>query len=195
MAERTYINVVREWGQSIEFGDEYLRGHCSRVAEQATTLAAALKTDSLTRSTIMAAAYLHGVGRLRLPRTIQTKPGILTPGERAIVEQIPVWGADILSNLVLPWDVAPVVRWHNERIDGTGYPDGLHGDAVPLAAQIVGIANVFDAMTSRRAYRPALSPGQAIRELAQSRNRWSAHVLQAYLTQLRATYAGSLSLA
>jgi HD-GYP domain-containing protein (c-di-GMP phosphodiesterase class II) len=195
MAERTYLNVVREWGQSIEFGDEYLRGHCSRVADHAAALAATLKTNRETRMAIFVGAYLHGVGRLRVPRTIQNKPGMLTLNERTNVQQIPVWGTEILSKITLPWDVTPIVRWHNERFDGTGYPDALRGDEIPMSAQIVGIANVFDAMTSPRSYRPALRPVQAVRELAHFRAWWSDEVFQAYVTQLQAIYAGSLRLA
>lgn len=195
LAERTYLNVVREWGQSIEFGDEYRRGHCARVAEHAGNLAAALTNDAKMRTTILAGSYLFGVGRLRVPRTIQTKAGALTPNERATIEQIPVWGTEIVSKINLPWDVTPIVRWHTERCDGTGYPDGLRGDAIPLPAQVVGITNVFVAMTSPRAHRPAQRPGQAIREISQMKGRWSEDVLRTYLGQLRAIYPGPLSLA
>jgi HD-GYP domain-containing protein (c-di-GMP phosphodiesterase class II) len=195
MAERTYLNVVREWGQSIEFGDEYLRGHCSRVAEHATSLATVLGADAEMRTTIFVGAYLHGVGRLRVPRTIQNKPGVLTLSERATIQQIPVWGTEILSKITLPWDVTPIVRWHNERFDGTGYPDALRSDEIPLSAQIVGIANVFDALISPRAHRQALRPSQAVRELAYFKGRWSERVFESYVTQLQSIYSGSLRLA
>ncbi len=195
MAERTYLNVVREWGQSIEFGDHYLRGHCSRVAEHATALAMTLGMDTEARTTIFVGAYLHGVGRLRVPRMIQNKPGVLTLNERATMQQIPVWGTEILSKITLPWDVTPIVRWHNERVDGTGYPDALRGDEIPMAAQVVGIANVFDALISPRAHRQALRPGQAVRELARFKDRWSREVFESYLTQLQTVYSGSLRLA
>jgi HD-GYP domain-containing protein (c-di-GMP phosphodiesterase class II) len=192
--EHTSLTVVRDWGESIEFGDDYLRGHCSRVAEHADGLAESLGIDPRTRATILAGAYLHLVGRLRLPRAIQTKAGLLTPVERATVQRIPVWGAEILANSALPWDVRPIVRWHNERIDGTGYPDRLHGDQIPLAAQIVGIANVFVALTSARAHRPAMPAAQAVRRLAQFRTCWSDELFHAYIAQLQEIYAGSLCL-
>jgi HD-GYP domain-containing protein (c-di-GMP phosphodiesterase class II) len=194
-AERNFLDVVRQWGQSIEFGDNYFRGHCSRVAEHAAALATELQVDPGTRMTILVGAHLHGLGRMRMPRTLRTKAGTLTPHERAAIREIPVWGTEILSKIKLPWDVAPIVRWHNEHADGSGYPDGLRGDEIPLAAQIVGIANVFDAMTSQRPHRPALRPSMAVRALAQVREWWSAEVFQAYLTRLQAIYAGSLCLA
>jgi len=194
MAERACFNVVREWGQSIEFGDDFLRGHCARVAAHATALATTLGTDAQARTTILVGAYLHGLGRLRVPRAIQHKPGALTPPERATVQESPVWGAAILSKITLPWDVTPIVRWHNERFDGTGYPDGLRGGAIPLSAQIVGIANVFDAMISPRAHRAAMRPAQAIRELARCRSWWSDEVFLAYLAQLQTEFLGSLCL-
>lgn len=195
LAERDALNVMREWGQSIEFGDPYLRGHCSRVAEHAAELATALGMDSQTRMTIVAGAYLHGVGRMRVPPAVQNKPATLTPQERVTVQQIPVWGTEILSKVRMPWDVTPIVRWHNERADGTGYPDALRGDEIPLEAQIVGIANVFDALTSPRPHRPALKPAQAVRTLARSENSWSAELFHTYLHQLQTRYPGSLRLA
>ena len=195
IAERNAFDIVREWGQSIEFADEYFRGHGVRVAEHAAALAAALRVDKRTRMTIVAGAYLHGVGRMRVPHAVLNKPGALTLHERSTVQQIPVWGTEIIANVELPWDVAPVVRWHNERADGTGYPDALRGDEIPLPAQIVGIANVFDALISPRAHRAALKPAQAIRALVRSRSSWSAALFDAYLNQLKARYPGSLSLA
>lgn len=193
-AERTSLNVVRDWGQSIEFGEDCFRGHCSRVAQHAAALAASLEIDPRSRTTILAGAYLHAVGRLRLPRVIQSKSGLLTPSEWATVQQIPVWGTEILAKSALPWDVTPIVRWYNERVDGTGYPDGLRGDEFPLSAQIVGIANVFVAMTSPRAHRPAIPPALAVRQLAQFKDRWSAELLRAYLAHLQSIYRGSLCL-
>lgn len=193
--ERKFLDVVREWGQSVEFGDNYFRGHSSRVAEHAAALATELQVEPTMRMTILVGAHLHGLGRMRVPRALRTKPGALTADERATVRQIPVWGTEILSKIRLPWDVASIVRWHSERADGSGYPDGLRGDDIPLAAQIVGIANVFAALTSARPHRPALRPAAAVRTLAQVRDWWSAAVFQTYVGQLQAAYAGSLCLA
>lgn len=193
-AEHTSLAVVRDWGESIEFSDEYLRGHCSRVAEHADVLAASLGIDARSRATILAGAYLHAVGRLRLPRSIQIKPGLLTPSEWESVRQIPVWGTEILAKSALPWDVKPIVRWHNERMDGTGYPDGLRGSEIPILAQIVGMANVFVALTSPRAHRLALPAALAVRRLALFRTRWSGDLLHAYIAQLQEIYTGSLFL-
>ena len=195
MAERTFLGIARAWGQSTEAGDTFFQGHCTRVAEHAAELAAALQMDSCTRMTVIAGAYLHGVGRTRVPREVQQKPNALTPHERFLIEQVPRWGTEILAKAHMPWDVTPIVRWHNERADGTGYPDALHGDEIPLPAQVVGIANVFDALTSPRAHRPAMTPAQAIRALAQSCDFWSSEVVHTYLYQLQARYPGSLRLA
>ena len=195
VAERNSFDIVCEWGQSIEFGDEYFRGHGSRVAEHAAALATKLHLDTRTRMTIVAGAYLHGVGRLRVPHAVRNKPAALTLHERSTIQQIPLWGTEILAKVDLPWDVTPIVRWHNERADGTGYPDGLQGDEIPLAAQIVGITNVFDAMISPRAHRAALQPAQAVRALARLRTCWNAELVHSYLHQLRMLYPGSLSLA
>lgn len=195
VAERNAFDIVREWGQSIEYADEYFRGHGARVADHAVALATALRVDAITRMTIVAGSFLHGVGRMRVPHAVLNKPSALTSAERSTVQRIPVWGTEILANVALPWDVAPIVRWHNERADGSGYPDALHADEIPLVAQIVGIANVFDALTSPRAYRAPLTPAQAIRTLARSRSSWSAPLFDVFLRQLKARYPGSLSLA
>ncbi len=195
IAERNAFDIVREWGQSTEFADEYFRGHGVRVAEHAAALASALRVDGRTRMTIVAGAYLHGLGRMRVPHAVRNKPATLTLHERSTVQQIPVWGMEIVAKVELPWDVTPIIRWHNERADGTGYPDALRGDEIPLSAQIVGITNVFDALISPRAHRAALKPAQAIRALARSRKSWSAELFDAYLQQLKARYPGSLSLA
>ena len=95
----------------------------------------------------------------------------------------------------LPWNVSPIVRWHNERCDGTGYPDGLRGHEIPIAAQMVGVANVYDALTSSRPYRLAFSPRRALRELATRRSWWSEQVFDAFLEIAGTSYSGSLRLA
>jgi HD-GYP domain-containing protein (c-di-GMP phosphodiesterase class II) len=195
IAERTFLDIARIWGQSTEPADVFFQGHCTRVAEHAAELATALRMDARTRMTVVAGAYLHGVGRTRVPRAVHNKPVPLTPEERLTVEQIPVWGTEILAKANIPWDVAPIVRWHNERADGTGYPDALRGDEIPLAAQIVGIANVFDALTSPRPHRPALTPPQAVRAVSRSAESWSPELFHTYLHQLQARYPGSLRLA
>jgi HD-GYP domain-containing protein (c-di-GMP phosphodiesterase class II) len=193
--ERTYLGVVREWGQSIEFSDRFSAGHCERVAQNAVAVARSVGLDERHQMAIRVGAYLHDLGRVRVPRDIQNKPGPLTPEEFEIVQMLPIWGTEILANVELPWDIKPIVRWHHEKYDGTGYPDRLRGDEIPLSAQIVGITNVYDALTTERAYRGALTQAQALEEMTRCRSWWSDQVFEACMHAVGATYAGPLRLA
>ncbi len=182
--ESTYLAVVREWGQSIESNDSYTFGHCERVAQNAVAVARALGLDAQVRTTIRLGAYLHDVGKVRVPHEILNKPGPLSAEEFEVVKMHPVWGIDLLAGVEFPWDLKPVLRWHHERYDGTGYPDRLRGDEIPVAAQIVGVVDVYDALTSTRAYRPALSPAQALAEITREQSAWSPRVFVGFMAAL-----------
>lgn len=182
--EGTFLAVVREWGQSIESKDSYTFGHSERVAQNAVAVAAALGLDQDQRTTIRLAAYLHDVGKVKVPHELLRKQGPLTREEFALVAMHPVWGVELLAGVEFPWDLKPIIRWHHEKYDGTGYPDHLKGDEIPLPAQIVGIADVFDALTTDRPYRPGMSPGQACLEMAGMRSAWSEPVFHAFLQAL-----------
>jgi putative nucleotidyltransferase with HDIG domain len=182
--EGTYLAVVREWGQSIESSDSYTFGHCERVAENALAVARELGLDEQEQTTIRLGAYLHDVGKVKVPHEILNKPGKLTRDEFEVVQMHPVWGIELLATIEFPWDIKPIIRWHHEKYDGTGYPDRLRGDEIPLSAQIVGIVDVFDALTTTRAYRPALSTEVALREMEKMRNSWSESVFEAFMRVL-----------
>src|SRR5579859_2135749 len=178
--ENTYRAVVREWGQSIESSDTYTFGRCERVADAAIRVARALGLDEQTLTTIRLGAYLHDVGKVRVPHEILNKPGPLTPDEFDVIKMHPVWGIELLASVEFPWDLKPIIRWHHERFDGSGYPDRLRGDEIPLAAQIVGIVDVYDALTTTRSYRPAMSHQTAIAEMTRCRSWWSPRVFEAF---------------
>jgi putative nucleotidyltransferase with HDIG domain len=179
--EQTYLAVVREWAQSIESSDSYTFGHCERVAQNAVDVAEALGLDHEEQTAIRLGAYLHDVGKLWVPHEILNKPGPLTAKEFEVVRMHPIWGIELLDSVEFPWDMKPIIRWHHERYNGTGYPDRLHGDQIPVAAQIVGIVDVYDALTSTRAYRPALLSTEALAELTKIRDAWSSPVFEAFL--------------
>jgi putative nucleotidyltransferase with HDIG domain len=179
--EGTYFAVIREWGQSIESSDSYTHGHCERVAENAVAVAKELGLEGHELTAIRLGAYLHDVGKVKVPHEILNKPGPLTRDEFEVIQMHPVWGIELLDEVEFPWDIKPIIRWHHEKYDGTGYPDRLCGDEIPLAAQIVGIVDVFDALTSTRAYRPSLSPEVAIAEITKCRKSWSAPVFEAFM--------------
>nr|UXE46021.1 hypothetical protein Hi04_10k_c554_00020 [uncultured bacterium] len=179
--EGTYLAVVREWGQSIESTDTYTFGHCERVAQNAVAVARALEVDEDGEKAIRLGAYLHDVGKVKVPHEVLNKPGPLTREEFEVVQNHPLWGIELLADVEFPWDIKPIIRWHHEKYDGTGYPDRLQGDQIPLSAQIVGIVDVYDALTTTRAYRPALSLKRALEEMTKMRGSWSQKVFEAFL--------------
>ncbi len=180
--EGTYFQVVREWGQSIESADSYTHGHCSRVAEYAVRVAGALGLDDGELTRIRLGAYLHDVGKVRISPEIINKKGPLTTEELDVVKRHPVWGLELLAAIEFPWDIKPIIRSHHEKYDGTGYPDGLSGNEIPLAAQIIGIVDMYDAMTTTRSYRPAMEPTAALEEMSGSPEWWHTDVFEAFMS-------------
>jgi len=179
--EDTYLAVVRNWGQSIESSDSYTYGHCERVADYALAVARELGLDEDQQTTIRLGAYLHDLGKVRVPHEILNKAGALTQEEFRVIQMHPVWGLELLATVEFPWDIKPIIRWHHERYDGTGYPDRLKGDEIPVNAQIICIVDVYDALTTTRSYRPAMSHDAALLKIQESRGWWRADVYQAFL--------------
>jgi putative nucleotidyltransferase with HDIG domain len=177
--EGTYLAIVRDWGQSIESADSYTFGHCERVATYAVAVARALGLDAVEQTTVRIGAYLHDVGKVRIPHEILNKPGKLTREERELMERHTLYGLELLEEVDFPWDIKPLIRWHHEKCDGTGYPDRLRDDAIPIAAQIIGIVDVYDALTSTRSYRAAMSIEDALVELRKCKGWWREDVFEA----------------
>ena len=177
--EGTYLMIVRDWGQSIESADSYTFGHCERVATYAVALAQALGLDPVAQTTVRIGAYLHDVGKVRIPHEILNKPGKLTREEREMMERHTLYGLELLEGIDFPWDIRPLIRWHHEKCDGSGYPDRLRDDAFPIAAQIIGIVDVYDALTSTRSYRAAMSIEDALIEMKKCRGWWRPDVYEA----------------
>ena len=184
--EGTFLAVVRDWGQSIESADSYTHGHCERVAAYAEQVAVALGLTDTELTTIRLGAYLHDLGKVKVPHEILNKPGRLTAEEFAVIKRHPAWGVELLAEVEFPWDLKPIIRWHHEKFDGTGYPDGLSGDRIPLAAQIIGIVDVFDALTTTRSYRGAMSQAQAVACVVEHPEWWRPDVYGAFLRTLGA---------
>jgi putative nucleotidyltransferase with HDIG domain len=167
--ERFYSAVMR-WAWTIESKDAYTRGHCERVARYASALARDVGFDDMTIFWFRIGALLHDVGKIVVPTEILNKPGRLTAEERAVMERHAAAGAELVSSIELPWDILPMVRGHHERWDGRGYPDGLAGEAIPLCARIICVADVFDALTSDRPYRRGYSRENALEIMAADRD-------------------------
>ena len=182
--ESTFLAVVREWGQSIESSDSYTFGHCERVAEYALAVARGLGLADERLTTIRIGAYLHDVGKVRVPHEILNKPGPLTRDEFEVMKLHPLWGLELLATVEFPWDIKPIIRWHHEKVDGTGYPDRLKGDEIPVDAQIIGIVDVYDALTTTRSYRPAMTHAAALAEMMKCRSWWRDDVFAAFMSAL-----------
>jgi putative nucleotidyltransferase with HDIG domain len=160
--ESLYLEVVRKWGESIESKDRYTAGHCQRVADYGCKLAKAVGFDDQTLSWFRMGAFLHDVGKTVVSAEVLNKPGPLTDEEWDLMKRHTLVGAEIVAAMDFPWDIGPMVRNHHERWDGSGYPDGLRGRAIPLAARILCVADVFDALTTNRSYRGSFTPEQAM---------------------------------
>ena len=157
--------------RALRLRDEYTATHSERVAELAVKIARKLKLGQEEIERIRAAARIHDIGKVAIPDKVLLKEGALTPEERELIEQHPLIGADLISGLEVYKDCVDIVKYEHERWDGSGYPEGLKGEEIPLGARIVAVADVYDALRSDRPYRPALSLDQAIEELKQMRGR------------------------
>ncbi|MGH7670618.1 MAG: HD domain-containing phosphohydrolase, partial [Gemmatimonadaceae bacterium] len=179
--ETTYRAVVRAWGRSIESSDSYTFGHCERVARLAVGVAQVLGFDNQQETTVLLGAYLHDVGMVRMPHEVLQKDGALTDAERRLLEMHPAWGVELLANVEFPWDIKGVVRWHHEHCDGSGYPDRLTATAIPIAAQIVGIAECYDDLTSARGPRRGVPrTEEALGEIRRRATWWAPEVVAAF---------------
>jgi HD-GYP domain-containing protein (c-di-GMP phosphodiesterase class II) len=180
--------LLSELAAELESRDPYTHGHSRRVARHAVIIAIRMGLGEHQVARIRAAAALHDVGKINTPRAVLHKPGRLTDVELALIELHPVDGAEIVSTLGDP-ELTAMVRHHHERLDGTGYPDGLTGAAIPLGARIIAVADTFDAITSTRPYRPARTHDAAIEILdAESGSRLDpvgVSALQAYYAESR----------
>jgi putative nucleotidyltransferase with HDIG domain len=151
------------------------------VAQYAEQVARALGLDATELTTIRLGAYLHDVGKVKVPHEVLNKPGRLTDEEFDIIKQHPAWGVELLDSVEFPWDLKPIIRWHHEKLDGTGYPDRLSGDAIPLGAAIIGIVDVYDALTTTRSYRSAMTHERALSIMRETPHWWRADVFEAFM--------------
>jgi putative two-component system response regulator len=157
--------VLRNLALWIEARDSYTEGHCDRLGRYATDLGRTLQLSEDDLMTLSRGGYFHDIGKIALPDSILLKPGPLTPEEYEKMKEHPVIGDKLCGDLRALHHVRPIVRHHHERQDGSGYPDGLAGDAIPLLAQIISIVDVFDALTTTRPYHRALPVEEGLEEL------------------------------
>jgi putative two-component system response regulator len=160
---------------TIEARDPSTNGHCERLAALSVQLGRALALPPEDLEALHRGGYLHDVGKIGVPDAVLLKPGPLTPEEFELMKRHPDIGDSLCAPLQSLRRVRPIVRGHHERIDGSGYPEGLRGDEVPLLAQIVGVVDVYDALTSARSYRPAWPQEDAINYLREEVRKGKFH--------------------
>lgn len=157
--------VIMSLALVIEARDAATEGHCERLAEYATRLGGGLGLDEDDLSALKRGGYLHDVGKGGVPDSVLLKAGPLTPDEFEEMKSHTLIGDRLCGQLRSLRRVRPIVRHHHEKLDGSGYPDGLAGDAIPLLAQIMGVVDVYDALTTSRPYKPAFTTEEAFAEL------------------------------
>jgi len=175
-------SVLFSLALSIEARDPYTHGHCTRLAEVSARLGERLCLPSDDVTALRRAGVVHDVGKVVVPDAVLLKPAPLTPDERTAIKQHPSVGEHICAPLKSFRAVLPIIRHHHERWDGSGYPDGLVGKAIPLTARILQIADVYDALTTTRPYRRALPPQEAWQILQSEVNRgwWDGELVREF---------------
>ena len=158
-------SVILSLARTVEARDPNTEGHCERLARYALALGRRLGLPEDDLAALHWGAYLHDIGKIAIPDAVLFKPGPLSDEELIVMRTHPVIGERLCGSLRALARVRPIIRHHHERLDGSGYPDGLSGDAVPLLAQVVGIVDVFDALITFRPYRQSGSVSEALGQL------------------------------
>jgi ribonuclease P protein subunit RPR2 len=187
--QQSYMATVRALSNAVEARDAYTGKHAERVAAYGLAIARAMGIPMAEAPSVEFGFLLHDIGKVAIPDAILYKAGSLTEKERALMAQHPVIGAEIIREIGFLGEAADVVRSHHERWDGSGYPDGLAGEAIPLAARVFAVADVLDALTTDRPYRPA-SPFAVAREMivAESGTHFDPAVVEAFASIDDATF-------
>jgi putative two-component system response regulator len=156
-------SVLFAFARTLEAKSRYTQGHSERVTVHALTLADRVGLPAAEKEVLRRGAMLHDIGKISTPDSILDKPARLTADEYTIVKQHPAEGVRMVESLRSIRDVIPFIRWHHERMDGRGYPDGIFGGSIPLSVRILSVADVFDALATERPYRPALDRDECYR--------------------------------
>ncbi|MBU0483048.1 MAG: response regulator [Proteobacteria bacterium] len=157
--------------QTIELKDAYTRGHCDNVARYALAIADTLELPATVKEHIKHGSWLHDCGKIGVPESILNKKGPLTEEEFTIIKKHPQWGADVARQARLPEAEINIILYHHEKYGGNGYPTGIAGEEIPLEARIVAVADIFDALTTKRSYRDEMSFQKASEILIAMKNR------------------------
>lgn len=167
---KSLISTIYCLGTTVEFRDPYTSGHQKRVSNLALLIAQKMGLSEMQQEGVMLGAYIHDIGKIHIPAEILNRPGRLYEPELQLIKMHPQVGADILKETDFPWPITEMIVQHHERLDGSGYPNGLKGEQIILEAQIIAVADVVEAIHSHRPYRPALGLDVAIKEIQKNKN-------------------------
>jgi len=172
---------------SVEAKDPYTNGHCDRLARYSVALGKSLGLPPEQLKALHRGGVLHDVGKIGVPDSILLKPGPLTKEEREVIKSHPVIGERICAPLKSLRLVLPIIRHHHERWDGSGYPDGLAGAAIPLTARILQAVDLYDAFTTQRPYKPAYPKEQAFAIMREetARGWWDSPLIEAFIAMVQ----------
>jgi putative nucleotidyltransferase with HDIG domain len=188
-----YDNALEAFAAAIDVKHVNIHGHSLRVGRYAAAIGEALGMDTNEVAALRSAGYLHDIGKVAVDKRLFGKPSSLDPDEFREMADHTTVGHQIVTGVQFPWPRVPeIVRWHHERADGSGYPDGLLNEDVPMQVRIVGLADTFDAMTSPRPYRDQISLGSTLTEIVRiTPQKFDPNAVQAMLVQLRRDAVGS----
>ena len=188
-----YDNALEAFAAAIDVKHVNIHGHSLRVGRYASAIGDAMGMDSNEVAALRSAGYLHDIGKVAVDKRLFGKPTTLDPEEFREMADHTTVGHQIVTGVQFPWPRIPeIVRWHHERADGSGYPDGLLNDDVPMQVRIMGLADTFDAMTSLRPYREPISLGSTLSEIVRiTPQKFDPNAVQALLVQLRRDAVGS----
>ena len=163
--EKALLGTVETLASAVGSSDPYTAGHQKGVARLACAIAREMGLTEERIEGLRLAALVHDIGKVQIPSQILTKPGALAEPEYALVKVHPRVGREILENIDFPWPIADIINQHHERLDGTGYPNGLAAESITLEARILAVADIVEAMASHRPWRPAHSTEKALEEI------------------------------
>ncbi len=188
-----YDNALEAFATAIDVKHVNIHGHSLRVGKYAQAIGEALGMSAADVASLRSAGYLHDIGKVAVDKRLFGKASKLDAQEYREMRDHTTIGHQIVSQVQFPWPQIPeIVRWHHERGDGSGYPDGLHGDEMPKAVRIIALADSFDAMISERPYREPLSIGSALQELIRmTPQKYDPNAMQALLIQVRRDAVGT----
>jgi len=179
-SRRLFLGAIKSLSSALEAKDDYTRGHSQRVSRLAGEIARSFAVEPKDLRRLRLAGHLHDIGKIGVRESVLSKPAHLTPEEYLHVQCHPVIGERILAPIVMDPETVRIVRHHHEHYDGTGYPDGLRGPAIPFGARLLAVADAFDALTSDRPYRDSLTLNDALATLYEgSGSQWQPTIVEA----------------